>query len=163
MWRVTRRRQIRHHYRIPTEVAGVVDGTLVRVVDLTPGGAGIIGPRAIEVGTQMDLRLDLPSTSGEIRAARVTFTVRSCQACEEPGWRMGGTLVPDGQADAEVLFEHCYVVSSRHRLTEAGRLAPAGVAAKPGTVESVRTAGTADGIGTDRAPGEEAGPLARQA
>ena len=35
--RVTRRHQIRHHYRVPVEVAGVVDGTLVRVVDLTPG------------------------------------------------------------------------------------------------------------------------------
>ena len=122
--RVTRRHQIRHHFRVPVEVAGVVDGTLVRVVDLTPGGAGLLGPRPIEAGTEVGLRMDLPGVDGNIRVVRVGFTVRSCRASEGSGWRMGGTLVPSSEADGESLIEHCHVVSSRARLTGTGRLAP---------------------------------------
>ena len=122
--RVTRRHQVRRHYRVPVEVAGVVDGTLVRVVDLTPGGAGLIGPHAIEEGTEVGLRMDLPGVDGEIRGVRVGFTVCSSRAAEGSGWRMGGTLVPSSEADGEALIEHCHVVSSRTRLTRTGRLAP---------------------------------------
>ncbi len=122
--RVTRRRQIRHHFRVPVEVAGVVDGTLVRVVDLTPGGAGLLGPRPIEAGTEVGLRMDLPGVDGNIRVVRVGFTVRSCRSSEGSGWRMGGTLVPSSEADGESLIELCHVVSSRARLTGTGRLAP---------------------------------------
>ncbi len=122
--RVTRRHQIRHHFRVPVEVAGVVDGTLVRVVDLTPGGAGLVGPRPIEPGSEVGLRMDLPGVDGDIRVVRVGFTVRSCRATEGSGWRMGGTLVPSSEADGESLIEHCHVVSSRARLTGTGRLAP---------------------------------------
>jgi cellulose synthase (UDP-forming) len=126
LWRVTRRHQVRRHYRVPVEVAGVVGDTLVRVVDLTPGGAGIVGPRAIEVGSAVDLRLDLPSVNGRIRVVRVTFTVCSSRLAKGLGWRMGGTLVPCSDADGEALIEHCHVVSSRARLTDAGRLVPGG-------------------------------------
>ncbi len=38
LWKVSRRHQFRHHYRVPVEIAGVVEGALVRVVDLTPEG-----------------------------------------------------------------------------------------------------------------------------
>ena len=122
--RVTRRHQIRHHFRVPVEVAGVVEGTLVRVVDLTPGGAGLVGPHPIEPGTEVGLRMDLPGVDGDLRVVRVGFTVRSCRAVEGFGWRMGGTLVPSSEADGESLIEHCHVVTSRARLTGTGRLAP---------------------------------------
>jgi cellulose synthase (UDP-forming) len=123
--RVSRRHQIRHHYRVPVEVAGVVNGSLVRVVDLTPGGAGVIAGSPIEVGTEVRLHLDLPGVDGEIRAIRVTFAICSCRPAEGSGWRIGGTLTPLTEADGEALIEHCHVVSSRTRLTEAGRLSPA--------------------------------------
>lgn len=122
--RVTRRHQVRHHFRVPVEVAGVVDGSLVRVVDLTPGGAGVIGPAAIEVGTEVGLHLDLLPVSGDVRTVRVRFTICSCRPAKGLGWRMGGTLTPVTEADGEALIEHCHVVSSRTRLAEAGRLLP---------------------------------------
>jgi cellulose synthase (UDP-forming) len=124
LFRVTRRHQFRHHYRVPVEVAGVVEGTLVRVVDLTPGGAGLVGPHALEVGAEVGLRLDLPTVVGEMREVRVCFTVCSSRAAPDGGWRMGGTLAPVAEADGEALIEHCHVVSSRARLTETGRLVP---------------------------------------
>ena len=131
--RVTRRHQIRRHYRVPVEVSGIVEGTMVRVVDLTPGGAGLIGPHALEEGTEVGLRMDLPGVDGHLRAVRVSFHVSSSRPADGAGWRMGGTLVPATEADGEALIEHCHVVSSRARLTGTGRLAPDGA---PVTVAS---------------------------
>jgi cellulose synthase (UDP-forming) len=120
--RVSRRHQVRHHYRVPVEVAGVVNGTLVRVVDLTPGGAGVIGANPIQVGSEVGLHLDLPAVDGNIRGVRVAFTICSCRHDIGLGWRMGGTLTPVSESDGEALIEHCHVVSSRARLAESGRL-----------------------------------------
>jgi cellulose synthase (UDP-forming) len=125
LWKVSRRHQARHHYRVPVEIAGVVRGNLVRVVDLTAAGAGILGPEAMAVGSEVSLYLDLPLVDGGIRGVHVRFTARSCRPVEGIGWRMGGTLVPVTQADDEALIEHCHVVTSRARLTAAGRLVPA--------------------------------------
>jgi len=134
--RVTRRHQMRHHYRVPVEVAGVVDGMLVRVVDLTAGGAGVIGSSPLAVGQEVALRLSLPSVNGDMRDVQVTFSVCSTRNANELGWRMGGTLTPMTEADGEALIEHCHVVTARARLTDAGRLAPsAGV----GTGQKGRT------------------------
>ena len=90
--RVTRRRQVRHHYRVPVEVAGVVDGTLVRVVDLTPGGAGVIGPHAIDGGHRgRPPHGPARGVDGDIRAVRVSFTVCSCRRPRASG---GGWAAP---------------------------------------------------------------------
>jgi cellulose synthase (UDP-forming) len=132
LMRVTRRHQLRRHYRVPVEVAGVVDGTMVRVVDLTPGGAGLIGPRPAEVGSEVALHLGLPTMDGGLRDVRVTYSVCSTRPAKGLGWRMGGTLVPVTEADGEALIEHCHVVTSRTRLTETGRLIPDPAAAVPG-------------------------------
>ena len=126
LWRVSRRHQVRHHYRIPVELAGVLNGTLVRVADLTPGGVGVIGPAPIETGAEVGLHLDLPTVDGGVREVRVQLTVCSCREAPGLGWRMGGTLTPLTEADGETLIEHCHVVSSRARLTGSGRLAPGG-------------------------------------
>jgi cellulose synthase (UDP-forming) len=126
--KVSRRRQIRRAYRVPVEVAGVVQGTLVRVVDLTPGGAGVVGPRPLELGTEVALELSLPMVDGEIAPVRVDFTVCSTREAPGLGWRMGGTLTPVSESDGRALIEHCHVVSSRNRLTESGRLVPAATA-----------------------------------
>ncbi len=123
--KVGRRHQVRHHYRVPVEVAGVLNGALVRIVDLTPGGAGVIGAAPIDVGSEVSLQLDLPGIDGGVRTVRVRYTICSSRPAEGHGWRMGGTITPVGEADGEALVEHCHVVSSRTRLTESGRLSPA--------------------------------------
>jgi hypothetical protein len=122
LWKVSRRHQVRHHYRMPVEIAGVVNGTLVRVVDLTPGGAGIIAPGPVEVGSEFTLHLDLADVRGDVHGVDMRFTVRSCRPAPDVGWRMGGTLTPVRSIDGELLIEHCHVVTTRARLMEAGRL-----------------------------------------
>ena len=37
---------------------------------------------------------------------------------------MGGTLTPLTELDGELLIDHCHLVATRVRLTEAGRLIP---------------------------------------
>jgi cellulose synthase (UDP-forming) len=132
LWKVSRRHQFRHHYRVPVEMAGVISGTLVRVVDLTPGGAGIIAPGPVEVGSTFTLHLDLTDVHGVAHGTEVFFTVRSCRPAPDLGWRMGGTLTPVGEVDGERLIEHCHVVSSRARLMEAGHLSPGDPHTSPG-------------------------------
>jgi cellulose synthase (UDP-forming) len=125
LWRVTRRHQIRHHFRVPVELAGVFDGGLIRVVDLTPAGAGIIASQALAVGSEVALEVNLSTVSGAIEKVHLNFAVRSCRKADESGWRMGGTLSPVTDWDGEMLIEHCHLVTSRERLIEWGRLLPA--------------------------------------
>ena len=144
--RVTRRHQMRHHYRVPVEVAGVIDGMVVRVVDLTAGGAGVIGSRSLAVGEEVALRLGLPLVDGDMRDVQVKFSVCSTRKADGLGWRMGGTLTPMTEADGEALIEHCHVVTARARLTDAGRLVPgdgagAGQRARTETAPSKVSAG----------------------
>jgi len=122
LWKVSRRHQVRHHYRVPVEIAGVVNGTLVRVVDLTPGGAGIVAPGPIEEGSQVKLHLDLTDVRGAVHGVDLQLTVRSCRPAPHLGWRMGGTLTPVREVDGELLIEHCHVVTTRARLLESGHL-----------------------------------------
>jgi hypothetical protein len=126
--RVSRRRQIRRTYRVPVEIAGVIEGTVMRVVDLTPGGAGVLGPHPIPVGSEVELRLDLPTVAGDLRPARMAYTIWSCRPAGPSRWRMGGTLAARTAADAEALIEHAHVVSSRQRLAASGRLLPGSTA-----------------------------------
>ena len=142
LWRVTRRHQVRRHYRVPVEVAGVVGGTLVRVVDLTPGGAGMIGPHPLEVGAEVDLRLDLPSVTGEIRVVRVVFTVCSSRPAK-------GARVADGR--------HARPVDRRRR-GSAHRALPRGQLPLP--VDRCRPVGARWAGGIDVGGAEPARPAA---
>jgi cellulose synthase (UDP-forming) len=123
--RVAHRHQARRRYRVPMEVAGVLDGALVRVTDLTAGGAGIVGSSALVVGSEVGLVVELPSIGGGTRTVRVRFTVGSCRPARGRGWRMGGTLTPETEADGEALIEHCHVGAARTRLARSGRVVPA--------------------------------------
>jgi len=122
--KVSQRRQLRHHYRTPTDMAAFIDDTIVRVVDLTPSGAGLLSPRGIEVGRLVDLVVDLPTVDRGTVPVRLQLTVATCHLDPQTtqGWRIGGTVVPFGDQDREVLVEYCHVVAARSRLAESGRL-----------------------------------------
>jgi hypothetical protein len=122
--KVSARRQLRHHYRTPIDMTAFVDDDLVRMVDLTPAGAGILSPREIEVGKVVHLVADLPMVNGRPRAVRLRLTVASCSPDDESpqAWRIGGAVVPVLAQDRETLVEYCHVTAARSRLTASGRL-----------------------------------------
>jgi hypothetical protein len=131
LWRVTRRHQYRHHYRVPVDVAAILDDTVIRVVDLTPGGAGVLSPRPLAVGEEVELHLLLSTLEDDLRDVRVRFSICSCRPVDDVGWRMGGTITPRTEADGEALIEHCHLVTTRARLTAAGRLTPSAETGQP--------------------------------
>ncbi|MHB1516999.1 MAG: glycosyltransferase family 2 protein [Acidimicrobiales bacterium] len=120
--RVAHRHQIRHHYRVPVALAATLNDAIVRLVDLTPTGAGIIGPVPMEPGSQTGLHLDLPLSGGKVRSMRLRFTVASCQEVSGRSWRMGGSLDVTSEADREALIDHCQLVGARWRLIGSGHL-----------------------------------------
>jgi hypothetical protein len=130
---VTRRHQVRRQFRVPVEIAGTMDGSVVRIADLTPDGAAIVAAQPSDIGRVVDLQMELPLLSGGARTVRAALTVRSCRTDGSSAWRLGGTLEPRTSEDSHALIEHCHVVSSRARLTESGRLEPA----PPGSREPV--------------------------
>ena len=122
--KVSKRRQLRHHYRTPTDLAAFIDDDIVRMIDLTPAGAGILSPREIEVGKQARLVVDLPMVDRRPRGSGSTLTVTMCRPDHESKgtWRIGGAVVPVTDQDREALVEYCHVVAARSRLAESGRL-----------------------------------------
>ncbi len=126
---VNGRRQYRRQYRRPTEVTGHIGNTIVRVVDLTPQGAGVVCPNQLTAGDVVELVLELPSVvEGESQTVRLDLTVSSCRPQAEPAgtWRVGGTILAVADADHAALVAYCHVVAARTRLAETGRLrAPA--------------------------------------
>jgi hypothetical protein len=113
--------------------AGVVDDVTVRFLDLTPDGAGIISPHAIEPGRTVDLVAELPQLDESTRTTRLRLTVTTCDPDPEPsvGWRIGGTVAPREAADRDPLLEYCHVVAARNRLSGTGRLRSAGPPQRP--------------------------------
>ena len=122
--KVSHRRQLRHQYRAPTGLAAVVDGVIMRVVDLTPKGAGLLSPEAVEPGRRIRLALELPMFDGAVRPSQVTLSVTGCRRDSESerGWRIGGVVTPLSDVDRATLVEYCHVVATRSRLVASGRL-----------------------------------------
>ena len=122
--KVSVRRQLRHHYRTPIDVAAFIDDIIVRVVDLTPAGVGMLSPRGIDFGQQVHLGVDLLMIDGGTRPVRLRLTVATCHLDPESRrtWRIGGTIVPVGNSDRETLVEYCNITAARSRLAESGRL-----------------------------------------
>ena len=131
LWRVTRRHQVRHQFRVPVEIAGTMDGSVVRIADLTPDGAAILTARPLEIGRTVDLQMELPRLAGGSCTVRAELTVRTCRTEGGTSWRVGVTLGPRTAEDTRALIEHCHVVSSRARLTEQGRLEPGAATLTP--------------------------------
>ena len=122
LWRVTRRRQVRHQFRVPVEIAGRMGESVVRIEDLTSIGAALITARPLSIGDEVALQLEIPRLGGSTSTVRAGFTVRSCRSENDQSWRVGGTLEPRTPEDGHALIEHCHVVSPRTRLADSGRL-----------------------------------------
>ena len=124
--KVSRRRQLRRHYRTPAEVVGVMDNVIVRVVDLTPDGAGLRSPHEVTPGRAVDLLVELPMVDQKKRATRLRLTVTGCRPDDDDSrsWRIGGTVTARHTGDRDALVEYCHVVAARARLSENGRLFP---------------------------------------
>ena len=111
--KVSARRQLRRHYRTPTDMAAFIGDDMVRMVDLTPTGAGLLSPRQLAGGGEVLLVTDLPMADGRPRSARLRLTVSTCRP--DPGsahdWRIGGALVPVTDEDRATLVEYCHVAA----------------------------------------------------
>jgi cellulose synthase (UDP-forming) len=131
--KVSRRRQLRRHYRTPTEMTGRAGGEIVQIVDLTPGGAGLIAPHALSLGQELELVAQLPDFNGGTHPVRLCLTVSTC--CTDGAgldrWRVGGTITPVGREDHDQLVAYCHVGAARTRLAESGRLLPVAAASNP--------------------------------
>jgi hypothetical protein len=99
-----------------------MDGSVVRIEDLTPSGAALITAQPLGIGDQIALQLEIPRLEGGTGTVRAGFTVRSCRTQTDQSWRVGGTLEPATPEDGRVLIEHCHVLNPRARLADAGRL-----------------------------------------
>jgi cellulose synthase (UDP-forming) len=139
LYKVSRRRQHRRHYRAPVGLAAVVGGEIVRVADLTTSGVGLVSSTSLSPGRQVELTVDLPMLNGETTHTHLSLLVTGCRLDphEERAWRIGGTVTPRRDADRDALVEYCHVVATRSRLTESGRLTagiPAGSVVPPSEV-----------------------------
>lgn len=105
--------QARAALRVPTSLAGLLDGVQVDVVDLTPLGAGLVGAAAPEVGDRTMLQMYLGSTARG-RTVDVPCTVRNVATTADGSWRVGvefdPLLVP---VTADAITRHCMVEPMR--------------------------------------------------
>lgn len=115
---LVRRHQMRRHYRFPVMLRARVasDTTVVRLVDLTTEGVGLLAPFAVEDGTTMKLLTPLPDARGQIHSLDLDVEVRSCRAQAEGQYRIGGTLDVRDASVRSLLIEYCYVVLPQERL-----------------------------------------------
>ena len=137
--KVGERRQLRRHYRAPGSLAGVVGDRIVRVVDPTTGGVGLVSPVPIERGAHAELHLELPLVDGRIQSTHLRLTVTECRPdpAASGRWRIGGTVTPLANSDRTALVEYCHVVATRAWLLSSGRLRT-GTSAAPGVLPFAR-------------------------
>ena len=116
---LTRRRQLRRRYRLPVRGLARVGGrsATLRVLDLSTHGIALGTPIAIEPGTRMQLRIDLPDATDTIHHVTLPVVVRSCRALEHSDdgpsdvrFHVGTSIEEPGVDDRRWLLEYCAVV-----------------------------------------------------
>ncbi len=113
---------------MPFEIVGVMDNVIVRFVDLSPEGVGLLSPHAITPGRTVELRVELPMSDGRDRETRLRLRVTSCRITDadrgaEPRvWRIGGAFTVCDDADREALVESADVLVARAQLSQTARL-----------------------------------------
>jgi cellulose synthase (UDP-forming) len=109
--RLVGRRQLRTEYRLHAELAGRLGDSVVRVVDVTPTGLGVLAPGPCPVGSRVGLGLHLPTVGGGVRDVEVAGLVRSCVDVAGGTWRIGMRLDDLDDHSRDALTEYCYVVA----------------------------------------------------
>ena len=92
---------------------------MVRLVDLTTQGVGVLAPFAVEQGSTMKLLTRVPDADGNLRSLDMDVEVRSCRPEAEGQYRIGGTLDVRDSAERSLLIEYCYVVLPQQRLANS--------------------------------------------
>ena len=113
---------------MPFEVVGIMDNVIVRFVDLSPHGVGLLSPHAVTPGRVVQLQVDLPQREGGTRESGLRLRVSSCRlteadrAADPRVWRIGGTVTMCDDADRDALVEAAEVLVARSVLSATARL-----------------------------------------
>lgn len=98
--------QLRKSVRREVSRGAIVNGEPVSMVDLSPGGAGIIATASLEVGTHVRFKTKLSTTNGE--SLECSATVRSC--VEKSGnFRIGLEFEELLQCQVDELETYCLI------------------------------------------------------
>lgn len=107
---LVRRRQLRGSWRFPVGVSAVFGGELVKLVDLSPDGAGVVLNEPPAPGDRLNVGARLPGPGGQERMLRLVLEVRSVRG-SAGAWRAGGRFVDLEPRDRALLVHYCYVVA----------------------------------------------------
>jgi hypothetical protein len=128
-----------------------MDGVVVRIVDLSPGGVGLLSPHAVTPGRVVDVRAELPTMGDGARPTRLQMTVTSCATHRDADasgaaarvWRIGGTVSTRNDADHDSLveFSHVLALCSRRSVSAPQPSVTAPVAAESDLREAVGVGG----------------------
>ncbi|MEM9607146.1 MAG: glycosyltransferase [Actinomycetota bacterium] len=106
-----RRRQHRANFRIGVYLPAVADGDLVRVLDLTAGGAAFVSTRSRRPGDAVEVVLRIPDLHGRPHDVHVGGTVRSIVPNQHANrWRTGVAFDGLVGRDLDTLLRYCAVV-----------------------------------------------------
>lgn len=107
---LVRRQQLRGAWRFPVSVSATFGGELVKLVDLSPDGAGVILNDPPGLGDRLSINARLPGPGGQEHTLRLVLEVRSCRETAI-SWRAGGRFVDLASRDRALLVHYCYVVA----------------------------------------------------
>ena len=118
---LARRKQLRSQYRFSVDLAGLVSGKVVRVVDLSPGGFAIESADHVSPGAVVTLALRLPDLDGVTHAIELRGEARAARPLSPDVSRVGFRLLPMDKPESDLLVDYCYVVRAMETLRdEAG-------------------------------------------
>jgi cellulose synthase (UDP-forming) len=110
---LTRRRQLRSHYRFPVSLRARVDGTatILAILDVSPDGVGFASAGALAPGARLRLLTRVPDAWGDVHDLILPVEVRSCRADVSSGtFRIGCRFEPLDDISRQRLLEYCFVV-----------------------------------------------------
>ncbi|MGI9577497.1 MAG: glycosyltransferase family 2 protein [Microthrixaceae bacterium] len=112
-------KQRRSEYRVAVDVAASIGGELVNLVDMTPGGAGLIVPTARAPGGALSIDMIVPGLDGELRPVEARCRVRSCRRLDDGAYLVGVQFTRVSDEALHRITEYCRVTLPTQRL---GRL-----------------------------------------
>ena len=112
-------RQRRSSYRVGVEMPATIGRTPATVVDLTPGGAGVIASEARAPGGAATLAVSVPGLGGQSEWVEVRCRIRSCRKVAEGEYLLGAQFVDPPEDALCRITRYCRVTLPSQRL---GRL-----------------------------------------